>query len=88
MLQKSGEMTFDTPKGFIGNQVLIKILNESWPFRSPIFSLATSFFAMAIPFYFGFPLPSKGKEHFLLIYPIVTIPLLLIGATIRGLLYK
>ena len=50
-------------------------------------SVLFSFLATSAPIYWEFLLPPEGKEYYILFYPIVTIPLLIIGLKIREFLY-
>jgi len=52
-----------------------------------LFSVLFSFLAISAPIYWEFPLPPDGKEYFILIYPIVSIPVIIVGLKIKEYLY-
>ncbi len=60
------------------------ILGDDFPLSHVIvFSTLISFLATVAPMYWEFPNPPEGKEYFILLYPVFTIPLIIIGIKIK-----
>ena len=49
-------------------------------------SILFSFLATSAPIWWRFSLPPEGKEYYILLYPIFTIPLIIVGIKIREVL--
>ena len=62
--------------------------NISISIETRILCLVFSFIATMVPFYFDFHKPSEGREYFILLYPIFTIPFLYIMLKVRQFLMK
>ena len=69
--------------GVLGYPIVDKFLGDPLIGIDYFLSALICFFSMAVPFYYELPLPSKGKEYLILLYPLFTLPLLIIGVKIR-----
>ena len=48
-----------------------------------LFSLGC-FVALIVAFKLGIPLPAEGKDHHLLLYPAIAVPIVLVGLEVRN----
>ncbi len=69
--------------GVLGYPFVDKFLGDPFIGIDFFFSALISFLSMTVPFFWELPLPSKGKEYLIILYPLFTFPLIIIGVEVR-----